>query len=375
MDWSTFRAQFPVTRQWAFLDHAAVAPLPLPAVNALREYADDLARNGIATVQRWVQRAKEVRKLAAQLLNADVHEIAYIKNTSEGIGFVAEGFPWRPGDNVVLAAEEYPSNQYPWMNQQSRGVEVRSVPSRGSRIDIDDVRNAIDARTRVVALSFVEFGSGFRNDLHTIGSLCRKRGAYFFVDAIQGLGILPLDVRQTPVDFLAADSHKWLLGPEGIGLFWIRRDLIDMLHPIGVGWNSVVNAGNFTQIDFRLKPHAGRWEGGAPNNAGITAMGASLELLLDAGIENISRRIEELTDYLCEKAPSAGLEVFSSRKPDEKSGIVSMLSPGRNPDMLVRRCRDAGIIVNQRFDRLRVSPHAYNTFEDIDRFLNCVQSG
>jgi selenocysteine lyase/cysteine desulfurase len=374
MDWLAFRSNFPVTRYWAFMDHAAVAPLPAQAVTALREYADELAANGIATVQHWVQRAKDVRRSAARLLDADVHEIAFIKNTSEGIGFVAEGFPWRPGDNVVLAAEEYPSNQYPWMNQAHRGVEVRSVPSRGSRVDIDDIRKSIDMRTRVLSLSYVEFGSGFRNNLTDLGTLCRERGIYFFVDAIQGLGVLPFDVNRMPVDFLAADSHKWLLGPEGIGLFWIRRELIDLLHPIGVGWNSVVNAGNFSEIDFRLKPHAGRWEGGAPNNAGITAMGASLDLLLNTGIDSIYRRIEELTDYLCEQASRAGLSIFSSRATGEKSGIVSLLSPGRDPDALVRLCRERGIIVNQRFGRLRVSPHAYNTFEEIDRLLDCVAS-
>src|SRR5262249_11291054 len=227
---------------------------------------------------------KHVRALAAQLLNADPGEIAFVKNTSEGINFVAEGFQWRSGDNIVLAAEEYPSNQYPWLNQQYRGVEVRSVPSRGNRIAIDDISKAMDGRTRIVSLSFVEFASGFRNDLEAVGTMCRERGVFFFVDAIQGLGVFPLDVRRAPVDFLAADSHKWLLGPEGIGLFWIRKDLIDRLHPIDVGWNSVVDSLNFSKIDFRLKSDAGRWEGGAQNVAGIAAMGASLQLLLDFGI-------------------------------------------------------------------------------------------
>ncbi|MFL5339934.1 MAG: aminotransferase class V-fold PLP-dependent enzyme [Gemmataceae bacterium] len=373
MDWTAFRANFPVVNQWAFLDHAAVAPLPTPAVRALAEYADSLAANGIAEVGWWVHRVKEVRQSAARLLNADIDEIAFIKNTSEGINFVAEGFPWKPGDNVVQAAEEFPSNLYPWLNQAGRGVEVRSVASRGSRIRIDDIRDAMDAKSRMVSLSFVEFASGFRNDLDAIGNLCRERGALFFVDAIQGLGVYPLDVKRSPVDFLAADSHKWLLGPEGIGVFWIRKELIERLHPISVGWNSVVDCYNFSKIDFRLKPSAGRWEGGAPNIAGITAMGASLELLLGVGIANVRQRVEEVTDHLCDRAASAGLEVFSSRREGEKSGIVSLLTPGRDPQELVHRCRDAGIIVNNRSGRLRLSPHAYNTPEEIDRFLACVK--
>jgi cysteine desulfurase / selenocysteine lyase len=373
MNWDGFRAQFPVTERWAFMDHAAVAPLPGPAVSALNEYADDIARNGIASVGRWVHRVKAVRELAARLLNADADEMAFVKNTSEGISWVAEGFPWKPGDNVVLAAEEYPSNQYPWMNQAHRGVEVRSVPSRGSRIAIDDIRTAIDSRTRIVSLSFVEFASGFRNDLDAIGHLCHELGVYFFVDAIQGLGVYPLDVKTAPVDFLAADSHKWLLGPEGIGLFWIRRGLIDVLHPVGVGWNSVVDPNDFGKIDFRLKPNASRWEGGAPNVGGITAMGASIEMLLSVGIERVREKVEFVTDHLCERAPRAGLEVFSSRTSADKSGIVSLRSPGRDAGELMKRCRSAGIVVNNRMGRLRLSPHAYNTTDEIDRFIDCVR--
>jgi selenocysteine lyase/cysteine desulfurase len=373
MDWEQFRAHFPVTQRWAFFDHAAVAPLPSPAVNALREYADDLAGNGAAVSARWTGRVKEVRSLAARLLNADPVEIAFISSTSAGVGLVAEGFPWKAGDNVVIAAEEYPANQYPWMNQAHRGVEVRSVASRGSRVAIDDIRAAIDSRTRIVSLSFVEFASGFRNDLDAVGNLCRERGVYFFVDAIQGLGVLPLDVRQLPVDFLAADGHKWLLGPEGAGLFWIRCDLIDLLHPIGVGWNSVVDCYNFSTIDFRLKAGAERWEGGSPNFAGLHALGASLQMLLDAGVPALETRVMELTDYLCGRVVSAGFQVFSSRAAGEKSGIVSLTTPGRDPAALKRRCREGGVIVNHRSGRLRLSPHAYNTTEEIDRFLDAVK--
>src|SRR5262249_39184346 len=225
-------------------------------------------------------------------------DVAFVKNTSEGVGFVAEGLPWRPGDNMVTAAEEYPANVYPWMNLQGRGVEVRRVASRGPRVELDDIRAAIDGRTRLVSLSFVEFASGFRNDLDAVGALCRERGVLFFVDAIQGLGVLPLDVRRTPVDFLAADGHKWLLGPEGAGVFYVRRELVEQLHPVAVGWNSVVGAWDFSTINFQLKPHAGRWEGGTLNVGGVVALGASLGLLLEAGVAAVAERVLELTDYL-----------------------------------------------------------------------------
>src|SRR5712692_7616970 len=183
------------------------------------------------------------------------------------------------------------------MNLANRGVEVRTLASRDRRLWVDDLRTLMDTRTRLVSLSFVEFASGFRNDLDAIGTLCRERGIHFFVEAIQGLGVLPLDVRQTPVDFLAADGHKWLLGPEGAGIFYIRKELVDKLHPVGVGWNSVVGSRSFSKIDFTLKPHAGRWESGSLNVGGIIALGASLQLLLDIGAAAVAERIMELTDH------------------------------------------------------------------------------
>ena len=372
MDWQALRDEFPVTRRWAFFDHAAVAPITGRAQQALAQWAADMAENGDVHEHRWTQRTEEVRRLAGQLLNADPLDIAFVKNTSEGIGIVAEGFPWQSGDNVVTAVEEYPANIYPWMNLAHRGVEVRMVASRGNRIEIDDIRAAIDERTQVVTLSSVEFASGFRNDLDAIGALCQEENVCFFVDAIQSLGVFPLDVQRTPVDFLAADGHKWLLGPEGAGIFYVRRELVDLLHPVGIGWNSVIGCRDFSTIDFRLKPHAGRWESGTLNVAGITALGASLGLLLEIGVPAIGARILELTDYLCERVTNAGLEVFSSRRPEDRSGIVSLLAPG-DLRQIVRRCREAGIVINQRAGRLRVSPHCYNTQAEIEQFVEILQ--
>ncbi len=372
MDWSSLRAEFPVTRRWAFLDHAAVAPPPAGAARALADWSADMADNGVVRCNHWLGRVEEVRAQFGRLLNADPHDVAFVKNTSEGIAFVAEGFPWRPGDNVVTSADEYPANVYPWLNLAGKGVEVRRVGSRGPRVDPDDLFAAVDARTRVVSLSSVEFATGFRNDLDAVGGFCRERGVLFFVDAIQGLGVLPLDVQTTPVDFLSADGHKWLLGPEGAGVFYVRRELLDLLHPVSVGWNSVVGAWDFSTIDFRLKPHAGRWEGGTLNVGGVAALGASLGLLMEVGIDAIAGRVLALTDHLCARARSAGVEVFSSRRPGDRSGIVSLVVPGAEPKALVRRCREAGIVVNHRAGRLRVSPHCYNTPEEIDHLVEVV---
>ncbi|MBY0526494.1 MAG: aminotransferase class V-fold PLP-dependent enzyme [Gemmataceae bacterium] len=369
MDWTALRTEFPVTRRWAFFDHAAVAPLSVRAQQAMREWAADLTENGDVHDHRWVQRVEEVRELAAKLINAELLDVAFVKNTSEGIGIVAEGFPWQPGDNVVTAEEEYPANLYPWMNLKSRGVEVRLVASRDGRLELDDVRDAMDERTRILSLSFVEYASGFRNNLDALGALCRERGIRFFVDAIQGLGVLPLDVKQTPIDFLSADGHKWLLGPEGAGIFYIRREMVEELRPVGIGWNSVIRPREFSRIHFDLKPHAGRWESGSLNVAGITAMGASLELLLHIGVPAIRERVHRLTNRLCQAVERAGFEVYSSRREGDWSGIVSIVAPGPDAKSFVKNCRLRDIVINQRADRIRVSPHFYNSEEEIDRLV------
>jgi selenocysteine lyase/cysteine desulfurase len=371
MDWTAFRREIPAAQRWIYLDHAAVAPLTARARQALTDWATDVAENAAPHWSAWQREVEEVRRKAARLLGADPEDLAFIKNTSEGVGIVAEGVRWQPGDNMVLAQDEYPANVYPWLNLADRGVEVRRVPSREGRVLIDDLRAALDARTRLVSLSQVEFATGFRNDLDAVGALCRERGILFFVDAIQGLGVLPLDVGRTPVDFVAADGHKWLLGPEGAGLLYVRRQRVAELHPIGIGWNSVVRSHDFDHIELDLKPHAGRWESGTLNVGGIVALGASLGLLLEVGIEALAGRVLELTDHLCERARRAGLGVYSSRRPGEASGIVSLTVPGLTRG-LVGRLSDAGVVVRQRAGRLRVSPHAYNTPEELDRLIELL---
>lgn len=336
------------------------------------EYVDDLTENGDANISRWVRRVEECRQFCARLINADPHDLAFVKNTSEGVGLIAEGMAWREGDNVVIPEDEYPANVYPWMNLSSRGVGMKTWRLRNRRYELDDLAALIDEHTRLVSVSFVEYASGFRHDLHAIGQLCQGQNVQFFVDAIQGLGVLPLDVQEVPVDFLAADGHKWLLGPEGAGILFIRRQLLDSLRPVSVGWNSVVGATDFARIDFRLKPHVGRYECGTLNVAGISGLGASVELLLSVGIHAIRERVLALTEQLRTGLDGMGYDVYSSWHDNERSGIVSVVVPGE-PREIVKRCRAAGMIVNHRAGRLRISPHAYNTAEEIEQLLEVLK--
>jgi selenocysteine lyase/cysteine desulfurase len=368
MDWDALRrAEFPVTERWAYFDHAAVAPLPRRSGAILRAWAEDQEQNGVVHWPNWERRLETLRAGAARLINAHSDEIAFVGSTTQGIGLVAEGFPWRVGDSVVTAAEEYPSNIYPWMNLASRGVSLRTVPSREGRIWVEDLAEAIDGSTRVLTISHVEFASGFRNDLDALAGLCQERGVALFVDAIQGLGPLVIDVQRTPIDFLAADGHKWLLGPEGAGLLYVRRDWIERLRPLGVGWHSVVGSYNSPEIDFRLKPNAQRWEGGSFNMPGLQALGASLSLFLEIGPDVVSNRILDRAAAVRAIAVAAGWRVVGSTWPGDRSGIVALERPGVDPNTVVRSLRARGVAVACRRGKLRISPHVYNDEEDLER--------
>jgi selenocysteine lyase/cysteine desulfurase len=308
----------------------------------------------------------------ARLIGASHEEIAYVASTTHGIGLVAEGFPWREGDNVVTAAEEYPSNLYPWMNLADRGVGLRTVPSRDGRVWIEDLADAMDDRTRVLTISHVEWSSGFRNDLDALGELCRSRGVALFVDAIQGLGPLTIDVSRTPIDFLAADGHKWLLGPEGAGFLFVRREWIERLRPLGVGWHSVVGSYNDPRNEFRLKPSAQRWEGGSFNMPGLQAFGTSVKLFHEIGPEAVSARILDRAEAVRERARSAGWTVVGSARPGDLSGIVALTRDGVDPDAFARTARERGVALASRRGRVRISPHLYNNGDDLDRLADVL---
>ena len=269
----------PVAERWAYFDHAAVAPLSVPAQAIATEWAQDFTANGDTGWPKWRDRLETTRKLCAQLIGAYPDEIALVHSTTEGVGLVAEGFSWQAGDNVVVPAGEFPTNLFPWMNLASRGVETRQVAAENERLDLDRLEDACDERTRIISVSWVGYATGWRNDLDAIAEIAHRRGALLFVDAIQGLGVFPLDVAKTPIDFLAADGHKWLLGPEGAGLLYVRREHLDRLRPLMIGWNSVKQSGNYTDTRLDLKETAGRYEGGTYNMLGHAALGASLEQL------------------------------------------------------------------------------------------------
>lgn len=360
-----YRREFPVTNEYVYLDHAGVAPIPLRVKEAVGEFLDEAAGKAFACYDAWMERVEEVRGLSARLVGAGMDEIAFVKNTSHGISIPAGGLDWRAGDNVIVYEKEFPSNIYPWLALAEKGVSVRFIPERkDGRVSIADVERLADSRTRLITMSSVQSQNGFRLDPGELRELCGRKGILLLIDAIQGLGAVPTDVGEYGADFLSADGHKWLLAPEGAGIFYCKRGLAATLIPGLVGWKSVRGDSDFETVEFDLKDDALRFEEGSQNVMGIVALGAALELLLEAGIDRIHSRVLNLGDIVIGEAQERGFQVRTPPGRHERGGIVSF-SGGFDPAKLREDLMRSGIVVNSRGGALRVSPHFYNTEEEI----------
>ncbi len=369
----SWRSEFPVTETYIYMNHAGVAPLSRPVRDAMTGFLEDATVNGAVNAKLWENAAEACRDVAAQLINADVTEIAFMKNTTQGILIAANGIDWRAGDNVVTTAVEFPANVYPWWSLKERyGVQTRMVPERVGRIHIEDVAAAIDERTRVVTISHVEFASGFRNDIQVLGEICRERDIWFVVDAIQSLGAIGVDVKSCNVDILAADGHKWLLAPEGAAIFYCADEKQERLINTNVGWASVVNPRDFLNYDLTQKPDATRFEEGSYNSVGLYGLKAAIELLLDIGISTIEAHILELTEHLMVGLKAKGYRVVTPKADSERAGIVIFESNQHTPTEIYEMLHAENIITAERGSGVRVSPHFYNTTSEIERLLEVL---
>jgi len=307
-------------------------------------------------------------------VHADVEEIALVKNTSEAVSIVAQGIDWKAGDRVVTAAVEYPANVYPWMEAvRKHGIELVMAAEETDdlgrqQVRIDKILAELEhPRTKVLTLSHVEFASGQRHDIAQLGAVCRERGILFNVDGIQSLGALPVDVRAMNIDFLGACGHKWMCGPAGAGMFYIRRELQDRIRPLVIGASTVINELDYGHYDYTLKPDARRYESGTPNLLGFFGFGAALRMLASAGIDAIAQRLKLLTDRLIDGIELRGYKIVSPRANDAWSGIVCFTSPQHSHDEIVKQLRKQHKIeIAVREGRLRCSPHFYNTEMQID---------
>ncbi|NKI34546.1 aminotransferase class V-fold PLP-dependent enzyme [Wenzhouxiangella sp. XN79A] len=364
---------FPVIDRHIWLNHAAISPWPAPVADAMRAFVDDNACYGPLHYNDWLEVEAGLRRRARDLLDAECEsDIALVKNTSDGLGLIAAGLDWQPGDRLLLLAGEFPSNRLPWYQLTPKEVEVVELPFDPADPEAALIE-ALDARTRLVAISAVRYDSGIRIDLARLGRACRRHGALLAVDAIQQLGALPLSVRELSVDFVVGGSHKWLLAPEGLALFWSRPEARERLRPVQSGWRMWPDMFDFDRADWSPPADARRFEPGTLNMAGIHGLAAALGVLLETPADEraaaLEARVEHLVDGL---SGLPDLVLDTPRAARRRAGIVTFSSPRRAPDRLLGDLRRAEVFAARRGPGVRLSPHFYTPIEQLDRALDVV---
>jgi cysteine desulfurase / selenocysteine lyase len=368
-----FRSEFPIVEEYTFLNHAAVSPLSRRVVRAVSALSEDCCRRGISLYPSWQERIREVRALFGALIHAEGEEIAFVGNTSDGLSAVAGGFPWKPGDKVLIPEPEFPANIYPWMNLERLGVEVRFMKRREGRIGPEDVKRSLAPGVRMISVSSVDFSTGHACNLKALGELCREKGLFFCVDGIQSLGVLPMDVKDFGIHFLSSGGHKWLLGPMGCGGLYISKEVNPLVHPLRVGWKSVEEEEDFFRVHFDLKSTAEKFEPGTLNLMGIYGLGAAMDLLFEIGLQAIRERIMELQDHFLRGLRKRDLRVVTPLGEGERSGILSF-APRGEAKALFHHLLLRKVMVSERGGLIRISPHFYNNEEDLQRFFEALDA-
>ncbi len=366
------RKLFPATRKYAYLNSAAVAPLPQISADAVYSQLKDVSENGTLNYMNWVETKERARKLVAEMLNVRDEQIAFMRNTSDGFSSVANGLNWQKSDNIVTFEREFPANFYAWRRIRDKfGVELRLASEQNGRVDLDEFISLIDANTKLVSISAVQFSSGFRADLQRIGEAAKKHDALFAVDIIQGFGALPLDL--SLVDVACGASHKWLCSPEGCGILYLSDKAREQIEPTFVGWISVETPWDFDDYEQDFKPNSLAWESGTSCASLFYGLEQSLKLLHESGAENIEKHLENLTDFLCESLAGKDYDIISSRKKGEKSQIVCVKHRGGlTSNQIAKHLEAENIIVAPRGDRLRIAPHFFNNQNDIEKLLEVL---
>lgn len=366
--------QFPVIDKMIHLNHAAVGPWPQVTADAVHDFADQNCRQGSLHYLDWMKVEKNLRHNLAHLINAaSADEIALVKNTSEGLSFVAYGLHWRQGDNVVGIQQEFPSNRFVWDSLSNRGVQFRKLDMQSCEDPEQALFELCDSNTRLISISAVQYYDGFKMDLHRVGQFCREHDILFCVDAIQQIGALPLDVQAIAADFVVADGHKWLLAPEGLGVFYVRKEVMEQLSVQQFGWHMAESLGNYTQQDFKLAKSAQRFECGSPNMMGIHALNASVELLLKNGLDVIGSSVIENSRYLIQQLSDLeGIQVLTDASELRLSGIVTFCSQSISSDSLYRHLGEHRVLCAPRGGGVRLSPHFYTPREQLEQTIELI---
>lgn len=366
------RAEFAVTRRYIYLNHASAGVLPRSSIAALEAFAREAGDSGVLGTFAYDCRMPEYREKIGRFIGATGSDIAMVPNTGSGAHLVALGLDWQPGDEVVLGDDEFPANAVPWVALRRRGVAVRQLPVRRERLTPDRLRREISAHTRVVALSWVSYADGYRHDLAGLAEVAHRSNALLCVDAMQGLGALPLDVRALDVDAVYTGAAKWMLALHGIGFLYVAPRLSNRLQLVTPGWRSLHDMWDFHNYEQPFSPEAMRFEGGTPNLLGTLSIVSAIDLFERGGPAAIARHVLNLTDRLCEGLRRLGAELLTVRSQAASSGIVTFRMPERDSVAIGRELEKQGIITTYRASGIRISPHGYNTEAEIDAALEAL---
>jgi cysteine desulfurase / selenocysteine lyase len=369
MDVNSFREEFPhIAEGVVHLNHAGVSGLSYRSVARITDALGRQSRDPADFFPYAMDQSLQCRRRLAALQGIAEANLAFTKNTAHGISIIADGLDWRPGDEVIFADCEYPANSYPWLAQQDRGVVCKIVPTRPDyTISVDDYASAFTSRTRILAVSWVQFGTGFRADLAKLTELAHAHEALIVVDIIQGLGAFPIDLTDLGVDAAATGSQKWLLGPMGVGALYVHPTMLDHLRLVNMGALSVADAGEYHTLAFDPKPTVQRYEEGTPNIFGYCGLNAALEILEEAGAGAISERILSITRYAANVLERRGYIVDSPQDDSMRSGILMFHHPTRSTEDLIEALKSANVNAVQRGKLARFAPHFYTLENDIDR--------
>ena len=368
------RALFPATEFYTYLNSAAISPIPTTALDAVTRQLADVAVNGSLHYQDWVDTKDRCRNLVAEMLRVRDGQIAFVRNTSDGVASIANGLNWKAGDNIVSFAGEFPANFYAWRRiRDSFGVDLRLCGEVDGRVDVEEMLSMIDGNTKIVAISAIQYASGFRADLERIGRAAREVDALFVVDMIQGFGAIPFDLPAQFVDAACGASHKWLCAPEGCGIIYLSDRARERIEPTLVGWISVETPWDFADREQPFRSTALAWESGTGSAALFYGLEQSLSLLHSTGAENIELHLAGLTNQLCDSLAGKDYEIISSRAPGEASQIVCITHRGGlTSNQIASHLESVKIIVSPRGDRLRIAPHFYNNSSDIERLIDAL---
>ncbi len=367
------RQQFPYLQSGKiYLNHAATGPWSRFVENNVQKFIEGRARGSIDIFSDTIRIIGEARSMAADKIGAEASRVAFVQNTSEGLNVLAAGLDWKQGDRILLIDREFPSNVYPFLNARRQGVEIDFVPQRDGRVELADIAAAMTPRTRLVAVSWVQFLSGFRIDLGALREICDRHGALLSVDAIQGIGAVRLDLRSTPVDFLSSGVQKWQLGPQGVAIIYVSERAQEMIRQSHLGWISVQHAWNFFDYDNPLQEDARRYENGTYNSIGITGYHGALRLFESIGHDEVARLVQANAAHAYSRARECGFDVITPGDAAARAGIVTFHH--ERADELQQHLIEKNMVVSARVGHVRLSPHCYNTADEIDAVLDAIRN-